>query len=161
MLGKFGKTLRILGFDTLIASPSLTDSEILNQCLRENRYLVTNDRKFHDRFPNKVNADGNSAKSLLLDSSLKQVDQLRIFFDFFGIDISIFDLDHPEAFQSRCTNCNGLLQEIEKKNVKEKINKGTFENQSKFWICLSCDNVYWIGSHWSNIKNNLQELFNK
>ena len=158
MLGKFGKILRILGFDTLIAPPDLSDTEILNQCLLENRFLITNDRLFHSRMVNKTNSDGSEARSLLMDSTAPQPDQLKEFFTFFGIDKSFIDLNHPENFLSRCTNCNGILKDISKEEVKHKINNGTFQNQEKFWICSSCGNIYWIGSHWNNIKASLEKI---
>lgn len=161
MLGKFGKILRILGFDTLIASPNLSDTEILNQCLTENRYLITNDKRFHDRMHDKTNDNGSKAKSLLLDSTADQVDQLKVFFDYFSIDSSFIDLNNPDAFLSRCTLCNGKLNEIAKEEVKDKINEGTYNNQSKFWICSVCKNVYWIGSHWNNIKLSLEKIISQ
>lgn len=158
MLGKFGKILRILGFDTLIADPGLSDTEILERCLLENRYLITNDKLFHSRMANKKNSDNSDAKSLLLDSAVDQTDQLEIFFTYFGIDKSFIDLDHPEKFLTRCTTCNGELQEISKEEVKDKINNGTYESQDHFWICSECHNIYWIGSHWKNIKVSLEKI---
>ena len=160
MLGKFGKTLRMLGFDTLIALPSLTDTEILEICLKENRFLVTNDRRFHERFPNKVNSDGSEAKSLLMDSTAPQPDQLKSFFEYFKIDSSFIDLDNPESLNSRCTNCNGSLQKVQKNSIKDKVNFGTYESQDNFWVCKDCEQIYWIGSHWNNIKKTLETLNN-
>ena len=159
MLGKFGKILRILGFDTVIASPTLSDTEILNQCLSENRHLITNDRKFHERMKDKTNSNGSKAKSLLLDSTADQVDQLKVFFDFFQIDSSFIDLHNPESFLSRCTLCNGELKDISKEEAKKMVNNGTYQNQNKFWICLNCKNIFWIGSHWNNIKISLEKVF--
>ena len=157
MLGKFGKTLRMLGFDTLIAPPSLTDTEILHKCLEENRYLVTNDRRFHERFnPNKVNSDGSEAKSLLMDSTAPQPDQLKSFFKYFNIDPSFIDLDNPENLNSRCTNCNGSLQKVPKNSIQEQVNSGTYD-----WKCNECEQIYWIGSHWNNIKKTLETLNDK
>ena len=158
MLGKFGKILRILGFDTLIASPEMSDTEILNQCLAENRSLITNDRLFYNRMGNKTNSDGYPAKALLMDSTAPQSNQLKLFFDFFQIDRSFIDLEHPEKFLSRCTLCNGELKNISKEEAKKKINNGTYINQDKFWICSSCHNVFWIGSHWNNIKASLEKI---
>ena len=158
MLGRFGKTLRLLGFDTLIASPELTDTEILNQCLEQNRYLITNDKLFHSRMNNKTNSNGSEAKSLLIDSTAQLPDQLSIFFKFFNIDFSFNDFNKPESFISRCTNCNGQLKEVSKDEIKDKVNNGTYEHQERFWICTSCHNVYWIGSHWNNIKNTLKKI---
>ena len=158
MLGRFGKTLRLLGFDTLIAGPDLSDTEILNQCLEQNRYLVTNDKLFHSRMALKNNLDGSEAKSLLLDSTAPQSDQLKVFFDYFGIDPSFIDLDDPKKFISRCTNCNGELEEVTKEEIKDKINDGTYEKQEEFWKCNDCEQVYWIGSHWNNIKTSLEKI---
>lgn len=158
MLGKFGKILRILGFDTLIASPDLSDTEILEQCLLENRFLITNDKLFHARMATRKNSNGSDAKSLLLDSTAEQSDQLEKFFSYFGIDKSFIDLDHPEKFLTRCTICNGTLREISKEEVKDKINNGTYESQEHFWICANCHNIYWIGSHWKNIKASLEKI---
>lgn len=161
MLGKFGKTLRMIGFDTLIASPNLTDTEILQKCLEENRYLVTNDKRFHERLTNKNNSDGSEAKSLLMDSTAPQPVQLKSFFSFFNIDSSFIDLDNPGNMKSRCTNCNGSLQKVPKDIIKEKVNAGTYESQEIFWVCEDCEQVYWIGSHWNNIKKTLETLNNQ
>ena len=159
MLGKFGKMLRILGFDTLIAPPELSDTEILNQCLAENRFLITNDKLFHSRMAHKINSDNTEAKALLMDSTAPQSDQLKFFFDYFKVDKSFLaDLDHPEKFFSRCTLCNGELRSISKEEVKDKINGGTYNSQDHFWICTSCKNIYWVGSHWNNIKSILEKI---
>jgi hypothetical protein len=159
MLGKFGKMLRILGFDTLIAPPNLTDTEILNQCLLENRFLITYDRLFHSRLSSKKLADGRDAKSLFLDKS-DQVEQLTEFFHFFDINPEFLDLNDPNpSFVSRCTSCNGSLSEISKEEAKEKLQTGTFNSHEKFWCCNDCQQIYWIGSHWNNIKVILLKVF--
>ena len=45
MLGKLGRWLRILGYDTLIANPRVDDTTILRICRQDSRILLTRDRE--------------------------------------------------------------------------------------------------------------------
>ena len=47
MFGKLGNFLRILGFDTKIADPNLSDKEIFQQVISSNRMLITRDYEFY------------------------------------------------------------------------------------------------------------------
>jgi uncharacterized protein with PIN domain len=45
MLGKLGRWLRILGYDTLVADKCTSDTTILLICRIDNRYLLTRDKE--------------------------------------------------------------------------------------------------------------------
>ena len=60
-----------------------------------------------------------------------------------------------KIFLSRCLLCNNLVEEIDKKNVKNNVPARVFENNEKFWYCKDCDKIYWKGSHFENM---LQKL---
>lgn len=153
MLGKLGRFLRILGFDTLIASPKLSDNEIMQRGLDEQRIVVTKDKEFFERLLKKT---GNVV--FITQSDLDQ--QLIHLFKELGIKTSQFDPEKPKSFIKRCSVCNSLVRQVDKSLIKGLVNDGTYRSYDMFWQCSSesCKNVFWIGSHWNNIKNTINRV---
>ncbi len=85
MLGKLGRWLRMLGYDTLIANKDTDDTIILLVCRIEKRYLLTRDKD--------LGRYGIYIRSQNLTEQLSQV------FSLFGLDIK----------PSRCPLCNSEL----------------------------------------------------
>ena len=79
------------------------------------------------------------------------------------IDLVIL-VDFPESDRLRCSLCNNLLKEINKKLILDKLAEGTKNNYDEFWICPNCNQIYWKGAHWLKMKKSLEyckELINK
>ncbi len=64
-----------------------------------------------------------------------------------------FDLE-----RTRCTACNGPLENVAKELVRDRVAEGTWSVHSEFWRCRDCGKVYWQGAHWRNIRGRLERI---
>lgn len=58
---------------------------------------------------------------------------------------------------SRCIDCNGELVEIEKEKALEKIPPKTRLWLDEYWECIRCGKLFWQGTHWERITNELEK----
>ncbi len=61
--------------------------------------------------------------------------------------ISDLRLEHSLAPFTRCSVCNGKLEEIEKEDVQGKVPFYTLQTQDRFKRCCGCGRIYWEGTH--------------
>ena len=144
MLGKLAKKLRLLGFDTLYFSEGEED-ELLKIVSREGRILLTRDRDFYEKAV-------KSGVNVFLLKSDKWRSQLRAIFDRFKIrseDLSLF---------SRCTECNGILDEVDKEMIKDRVPEYVYLTHDEFKMCRNCGRVYWRGTHVDRMIDELSEF---
>ena len=78
--------------------------------------------------------------------------QLREIKDNFNVDFAC----HP--LKMRCSVCNGDLKEKSKLDILNRIPEGTAKEYDDFWECSKCFKIYWVGSHWEDIKKTISEL---
>lgn len=144
MLGNLAKKLRVLGFDSAYFS-SIEDDKLVTIAKNEKRVILTKDEILCKRAQNQ-NIDAILIRG---NDEIEQIAQINrsIKFGRFKIDTS----------NSRCINCNGKLQIIEKYRIIGKIPEGILERVEKFWICDGCKKIYWEGTHFEK----LQEFANK
>jgi uncharacterized protein with PIN domain len=57
----------------------------------------------------------------------------------------------------RCSLCNGNLTEVSKSSIIDRIPEGTSKRYEEFWECDSCTQIFWLGSHWEDIKRIINE----
>lgn len=147
MLGKLAKWLRFMGCDILYPK-NMDDKDLIELSRREDRILLTRDKEL---------AKAKDIKVLYildpyLEEQLKQV-------------INEFKLTLNGQEFTICPECNNSLQQIEKSKLndtsKSKIPKGVLERQNLFWICGSCNQYYWQGTHYSKILATLEKLCGK
>ena len=141
MLGKLTKWLRFIGYDVLYPK-TLDDKELAQLSRVENRYLLTRDKELANLRDLKV----LYISSDNLDAQLIQVK------DEFNLKLS------SDIF-CRCPECNSMLKEIDKSQLKDKVPLGVLERQNLFWVCENCTRYYWRGTHYNKIKAKLEELF--
>ena len=143
MLGSLAKWLRILGFDTFYATCEMTDENILCIAKNEGRVLLSRDKQLIQR--------GKKEQILVIAIQTTDLDeQLQTVLNQVSFDES--------SILSRCNVCNTVLELIEKHVVKDKVPPRIFEQHDTFWFCKSCGRVYWMGTHYENMKNKLQKL---
>ncbi|MHA2377858.1 MAG: Mut7-C RNAse domain-containing protein [Candidatus Thorarchaeota archaeon] len=146
MLGKLSLWLRLAGFDTLY-STELHDDDLLAIAKKEKRILLTSDEKLHKR------AVGDALESMLLRGSVDE--RVTRAFREFGIPPRI------DPSKSRCSKCNGELTEIgpeEKDRVKGIVFEETFNHYDRFWLCNSCESVFFQGGQWQNIQGYMDRI---
>ncbi|MEM0441413.1 MAG: Mut7-C RNAse domain-containing protein [Candidatus Caldarchaeum sp.] len=133
MLGHLLTWLRLLGYDTIYAG-DVDDDELLSLSLKENRVLVTRDRKLAAK------SAKNGIKAVLLEN-VEVVECLLKIAEQTGINLQF----RPE--NSRCPACNEILVKAEDVPTR--------------WKCPGCLKEYWVGRHWKNIKKVLDILEEK
>ena len=42
--------------------------------------------------------------------------------------------------------------------IIDRIPRGTAQHYDDFWQCNECDKVYWLGSHWEDIKRIIERV---
>ncbi|MCX5781412.1 MAG: Mut7-C RNAse domain-containing protein [Elusimicrobia bacterium] len=142
MLGRLAKWLRVFGYDTEY-SPDKFGSGLLLESLRENRMLLTRGKKLSDKRGWQV----VYLKSDFIGEQLKQLaSELHLKYSF-------------DKIFSRCTLCNGkILLVSEKTQLKELVPEYVYKTQNQFYRCEKCSQIYWKGTHFDLIKNDLAKL---
>lgn len=95
MLGRLGRWLRLLGYDTAIATDILSDEEVLEKAKKEKRFLLTRDKDLFRRSKGVVKA--HYLKSKGVRNELKEV-----------VKALKLKVKFPE--KTRCSICNGKLK---------------------------------------------------
>ncbi len=113
MLARLGRWLRMMGYDTIIMKPDVSDEFVVRKAVEEDRVILTRDKRIRA-----------SVKVLLVKSD-DHLKQLKEVFDAFHLK-SLF----PE--HSRCSVCNGELRKIGDKWVCIKCGKLYWEGSH--WI---------------------------
>ena len=140
-VGRLAKWLRIMGYDALFV-PGIEDGEIVRLAQEDGRIILTRDRYIMRR---RAVASGKLGALLIDSEGLKR--QLRQVVD-------TYQLTTLGGF-SRCIECNVSLVDVSRDGVQERVPPFVFQTQEEFMECPSCQKLYWRGTHWHNM---LQEL---
>ncbi len=140
-LGTLARNLRLLGFDVAYDRQA-QDRQLLNMMEREDRALLTRDRRLlmhaivrHGYCPRSQNAD---------DQTIEVIRRFRLF-------------DSITPF-TRCLRCNAPLQKVVKADVIEKLEPLTKIYYEEFRRCTGCGQIYWAGSHFSKLRRRLEKI---
>jgi uncharacterized protein with PIN domain len=140
-LGKLTKYLRLSGFDSYYQT-GFNDQEIINMAVANYRIILTRDKEL---LKNKKVTHGYWIRSRYPDEQLKEV-FLR------------FDLKNQILPFSRCMECNGILEDVSKKEISHRLLPKTLQYYYKFKKCPDCDRVYWKGSHYERMKEYVDNI---
>ncbi len=140
-LGKLARKLRLLGFDTCFES-NLDDNEIIRMSLAESRVVLSRDKEL-------INDSRITQGYRILSSDPRE--QIR--------EVMIrFDLQNNLNPFSRCIDCNGMIENVSKESVNEYLPPKTRLYFDEFFRCRGCGKIYWEGSHYENMKKQIQNL---
>ena len=135
-LGSLTRNLRLLGFDVAYQR-NADDRQLLEVMARENRALLTRDRRLlmhgivqHGYYPRSQNADEQTIEV-----------------------VRRFDLSELIAPFTRCLRCNAPLEEAAKADVFDKLEPLTKIYYDQFRRCPDCKQIYWPGSHFPKLKS--------
>ena len=138
MLGKLARWLRLAGYDTLYQNP-IADEQLLEVAQRDNRIILTRDRKLAARTaPQQIHVLGSENPFEQFVAVVRQ----------FRLDIE------SNAFQ-RCLECNGGLLPVRKDDYRDRIPPHVYKTQTSFSRCSSCDRLYWPGTHYESMRRRL------
>jgi len=140
-LGKLVRFLRILGFDTLYRN-DFDDNEIIEISIKEGRVILTRDKGI---LKNGKVQRGYFVRSCNYKEQLKEV-------------VNRFDLKTSIKPFERCMVCNGLLKNVRKEEVVDKLLPNTRKFYDEFKVCKSCGRIYWKGSHYKRIMSLVDEI---
>lgn len=140
-LGRLARYLRLAGFDTAYRNDA-KDPELVEQMKREDRVLLTRDRRLL------MNGAVEAGYFVRSDIPVRQLEE--VFYR--------FDLYRQRDPFSRCSNCNHRLSKVEKEAVKERLLPKTKRYVDDFSQCPECRKVYWSGSHLDRLEPELQKL---
>lgn len=133
-LGKLCKYLRMLGWDTHYSN-QYTPEDIIELAKEENRIILSRNVLFTRQ---------KEVKHFWWVRSADPLEQVKDL-------ITRLDLSGQAAPLTRCLNCNGLLEPIEKHKIAHRLQPDTTQYYNEFFHCITCDQVYWKGSHYQNM----------
>jgi uncharacterized protein with PIN domain len=136
MLGKLCKLLRMCGIDTLYTNQGMA---ILIEARKDNRIILT--RNTHLRAKPNVFFMNTSDST----AQLKNV-------------ITHFKLHNNIECFSRCLDCNCKLTPVSKTSIRDKVPYFTYKNFTEFALCKNCQKVYWKGSHYKNMLQEVKDI---
>jgi hypothetical protein len=140
-LGKLTRNLRLLGFDVAY-DPEAEDRQLLDVMDRENRALLTRDRRL---LMHAVVRTGYCPRSQDPDEQTVEV-------------IRRFNLLALIAPFTRCLRCNAPVQEITKADIIEELEPLTKIYYEQFRRCTGCSQIYWPGSHFPKLQKRLEKI---
>jgi uncharacterized protein with PIN domain len=139
MLGRLARWLRLIGYDTTYAR-DWSDHQIVARARAEARLVLTRDHELAGR----QGIDCLLIESQDLEGQLEEVRQA---------------LGPPPAdLEPRCPTCNGMLRQVAKEEVGERVPPYVYRTYERFRYCAHCDQFYWPGSHWEDVQNRLEQL---
>ncbi|MEO3788904.1 Mut7-C RNAse domain-containing protein [Nonomuraea sp. B10E15] len=127
-LGTLARRLRLLGIDTAYHN-DMDDPALVAQANEERRVLLTQDRGLLRR------------RALWLGAYVRgsrPTDQLRDLLERFA---------PPLRPWTRCTACNGELEQVAKVEIEPLLAAGTRRSYDAYGRCGKCGQVYWHGAH--------------
>ena len=140
-LGKLTRNLRLCGFDTAYSSRA-DDRELLDIMARENRALLTRDRRL---LMHSIVRHGYCPRSQKADEQTAEV-------------LCRFNLVGLIAPFTRCLRCNAALQDASKAEVIEDLEPLTKIYYNQFRRCPGCGQVYWAGSHFQKLEKTIERI---
>ncbi len=135
-LGGLARWLHAAGYEAR-QLPEVAPHRLPEEALRLGLVLLTSDAETLER---RIVADGSLAV-VWLPSALTTREKLRLV---------LRDLRLPLR-EPRCMACGGELLARPKDEVRPRIPPRTARWKDEYFVCGSCDRLYWQGTHWERI----------
>jgi uncharacterized protein with PIN domain len=144
-VGKLTKWLRVMGYDTLLFMDQ-DDGKMINLALKQQRVILTKDTQLMKR---RLITSGK-LKAILVEgdnpkAQLKQV-------------ASALNLKYQCKPFSLCLECNQQLRQTDKDKVTDLVPPYVYKTQDYYMECPTCHRIYWQGTHWLAMKEELEKL---
>ncbi len=144
-VGKLAKWLRVLGYDALFINP-IADDVLVEIAHREGRVVLTKDTQIARR---RLATSGEVrvlyVEGITLREQLAQV-------------VRDLHLDPSSWRFSRCLECNEPLIPQTRADAQGRVPAFVFQTQTQYMGCPRCGRLYWRGTHWSRMKNEIERL---
>jgi uncharacterized protein with PIN domain len=142
MLGGLARWLRAAGYDASWHD-GIDDGELVRLARAEGRTVLSSD---DDVFGFTLVRDG-VVPALFVPRGRDIRDQLAHVLDELGLAL----------LEPRCMACGGGLAEATKDEVAGKVPPRSLACHDRFWRCVRCGKVFWHGSHWQKIVEQLRQ----
>jgi len=140
MLGGLAKWLRAAGYSAEF-DIHIQDGEIVRRCLAEGKIVLTSDSRIMDRYAVAHGLVG----SVFIPRRLSPVEQLGHVMKVLGLPLR----------PSRCMECNGQLVDVSLEDVEGEVPAKVLRWCKRFFRCSGCGKVFWRGTHWRSISEQL------
>jgi uncharacterized protein len=127
MLARLARWLRLMGADVLFDS-TVGGAELLRHAREEGRIVVTRDKRL------RTAPDVIFLTTHLFREQLREVLARRPF-------------DPRERAFTRCSQCNELLQWLDRSLVARRVPPFVYASHDKFACCPRCGKIYWDATH--------------
>jgi uncharacterized protein with PIN domain len=137
MLGRLATWLRLMGYDAAYLADT-DDIEVVRQARAESRVILTRDRGLAAR---------RGVEALLIDSQTlgEQLAQVKA------------EIGPPaQPLTPRCSVCNTALQPLSREAASGRVPPYIWRTKQTFKHCPGCHRVYWAGTHWTAIQQQLK-----
>lgn len=144
MLGQLARWLRMLGVHSLYRG-EWRDDELLRLASEEGALLLTRDREL-------------ARKARKMGVNVLLLPQAEIF-DLLAAVLPVLGVE-PVFDQTRalCPLCGSPLRRASGEEVERKVPPRVLAAYSVFYVCSSCGQVYWAGSHMKQIEATLDKV---
>ena len=144
-VGKLAKWLRIAGYDTVFVN-NIDDNRLVRIALDQDRVLLTKDTHILKR---RVVTSGRLKVVLIEhDNITEQLNQV----------FTALNLTGQRSPFSLCIECNEPLVSMKKSDVKNLVPPYVFETQDQYMRCPRCHRIYWRGTHWERMSEELERI---
>ena len=139
-LGGLARWLRAAGYEALW-QPDIADDELLRKAREHPATVLTTDSMLMER---RLVRDG-IIPAVWLPPTLSIADQLALVVREFGLSLR----------EPRCMACGGELARADKEALRERIPPKTYSWLDEYFLCSRCDRLFWHGTHWQRIRDQL------
>ena len=122
----------------------IDDAEVVSMGLNQGMTVVTGDNGIMER---NVITSGR-LKAIYIPVGLDKWEQMEVILKALPIP----------RLDPRCMNCGQELKEIDKEEFKEELPPRTYAWLNEFYKCTGCSQLFWKGTHWTEISQKLDEL---
>jgi uncharacterized protein with PIN domain len=143
-LGRLARYLRLLGLDCLYRN-DYSDAEVARIASEQRRTVLTRDRTLLQR---RIITHGYFVRAQQPRMQVREV-------------LIRFDLYRQVAPFTRCTRCNGLLEDVDKQVISDRLEPKTRKYYDNFRICGKCGQVFWQGSHHARMQHLVAALLSR
>lgn len=141
MLGRLAKWLRILGYDTAYL-PQLSPQGLMREGRHQRRIILTRDTRFLRQ------KDAPAFIFVRDDHFRKQLQQVA----------DACHLDPLRMLLTRCSECNQLLEIVDKETVWALVPEYVWQTQDEFHRCPACHRLYWGATHKEHVLDELRQM---
>ena len=143
-LKTLARRLRMLGFD-VVYDPTKSDRELATASQADRRILLTRDRQLLMR---SIVTRGLYVRSTDPAAQTPEIIER----------LDLYSLVQPFA---RCIDCNGLIgavKDVDWDLYKSNVPAGVKAWCSEFYVCDSCEKVYWKGGHYQKMTKMVEKI---